>query len=172
MEENFCGPAGKPFNFLIFLIGVFGAVIIFMWPPADIYLFLMASFIIGIILFGTWCLYYFVMKKAGGWRSDAYIFKISNSGVESIKNFYVNYHIKVSVNNIRKIKYERDIGGTGTRILIWPKYYEKLKECGFKFDDKVLEYYKKHRLPVILFPPAMSRAERKRLKGATYVFNN
>ena len=53
MEENFCGPAGKPFNFLIFLIGVFGAVIIFMWPPADIYLFLMASFIIGIILFGT-----------------------------------------------------------------------------------------------------------------------
>ena len=110
------------------------------------------------------------MKKAGGWRNDAYIFKISDSGVESIKNFDVNYHVKVDVNNIRKIKYDRDVGSTGTRILIWPKDYNKLKEGGFKFDDKVLEYYKKHRLPVILFPPAMSRTERKRLKEAIKEF--
>lgn len=52
------------------------------------------------------------------------------------------------------------------KIKIWPKDYDKLPECGFKFGKGVMEYYKKHELPVVLYPPALSRTERKRLKEA------
>ena len=163
--DAFSGPENKRYTFLIFEVILFLAIVGFisLGGIGDIILFFETILILILILGSVGYIYYWWMRKTGGFRSDAYIFKILSDRIESKQK---DKHHVIYADNIIRMKYERDVGGTGSRVLIWPKDYDKLVENGFKFGKGVLEYYKKHGTPVVLYPPALSRKERKRLKEA------
>ena len=164
----FKGPYNKKYSYLVVVIIL---TLIFIFIPIMYMESLLWKIItiLTIVLmgFGVCLLYYIVSFKRGTFNPDAHVFKIMEDRIESkqMDRYYVIY-----ADNIKKMKYMRDFGGTGSKIKIWPKDYDILTESGFEFKDYVLEYYKKHGTPVILYPPALSREDKRRLREAIEEF--
>ncbi len=164
---KFQGPEHHFMSFLVFFMLLFlmisigfsySSIVTHTFSVLSVVIFEIAlCFIFSIIILIT----YRLEKKEGAYDNSAYVLKINKQYIESIE---IKKYKKIHTSNILHLKFKRMLGGTGLKILIWPKNYDILKEYGFEFDDRVLEYYKKHKLPVILFPPALSRKERKKLK--------
>lgn len=153
---------------LAFFMNPFG---FFRWSKTSFSDFFIISMIVGLMTLGVWSLQYVIGKKGGLYDSKSIQLIISNSKITSIITESGKRHVRVVfAENIKKMRYVRDLGGTGHKIKIWPKDYDILAKNGFEFGKGVLEYYKKHKTPVILFPPALSRKERKRLKEAIEEF--
>ena len=163
-----------------FFIFVFISIVdLFLINPFDLwgpYAYPLSSFLyselfVALFMFIVWCIQYFVGKKGGVYENDAILLIFNNDKIQSIIDTYgKKRHRIVYSNNIEKMKYNRYLGATRHKIKIWPKNYDILAESGFEFGEGVLEYYKKHGTPVILYPPAVSRKERKRLKNAIEEF--
>ena len=166
---TFRGPENKKYTFLIFEVILFLAIVGFisLGGIGDITSFFETILILILILGGVGYIYYRWMKKTGGFRSDAYVFKIPNDRIESKQ---MDKHHVIYADNIKKIKYERDVGGTGSRVLIWPKDYSRLIVDGIDAEPEVIERMSKQKVPLVLYPPALSREERKRLKEAIEEF--
>ncbi len=156
-------------NFLFFIIMIFLFITLgFVYSSMDtntfsINMFIIFEMVLGCFLCGITVLVYKVEKRSGSYNYDSYQLIIGYNFISSKK---LNQHKKIYAENMKRIKLGRCVGGTGTKIKIWPKDYDKLVENGFKFGEGVLEYYKKHGTPVVLYPPALSRKERKRLRAA------
>jgi len=165
----FSGPENRRYTFLIFEVILFLSIVGFisLGGIGDIILFFETISILILILGSVGYIYYWWMRKTGGFRSDAYIFKILNDRIESKQ---MDKHHVIYADNIKKIKYERDVGGTGSRVLIWPKDYDRLIEDGIDAKPEVIERMKKSKTALVLHPPALNRAERKRLKEAIEEF--
>ena len=110
-------------------------------------------------------IYYKWMKKTGGFNPEAHVFKIMEDRIESKQ---MEKHHVIYADNIKRIKYERDVGGTGSRVLIWPKDYDRLD--GIDAEPEVIERIKKGRMALVLYPPALSREDKRRLREAIEEF--
>ncbi len=165
----FKGPENKKSTFLIVEASLFLTILIFWYVSGvgDIALFLEGAIFLLAILCLVGYIYYKWTKKTGGFRSDAHIFKITDDRIESKQ---MDKHHVIYADNIIRMKYERDVGGTGSRVLIWPKDYDRLIKDGIDAEQEVIERMKKNKAALVLYPPALSRKERKRLKEAIEEF--
>ena len=153
---------------MVFFTNPFG---FFGWYKTPFTDFFVIFAILSLMAIGVWTLQYVIGKKGGLYDSNSIQLIISNNKITSIITDSRKRHVRVVfTDNIKKMQYVRDFGGTGHKIKIWPKDYDILAESGFEFGEGVLEYYKRHNIPVVLIPPALSREGRKRLKEAIEEF--
>ena len=137
----------------------------------QLHTFLEIEIFSALFAFVIWCIQYFVGKKEGMYETDAMQLIINNEKIEYILKTYGNFRRWIVYSsNIKRIKYKDCFYGIKAKIKIWPKDYDILPERGFEFGKGVLEYYKKHGTPVILFPPWLPHSERKKLKEAIEEF--
>jgi len=170
----FKGPKHYFRTFFLFMIVLFLFISVgflytsFNTNTFEIGMFVIFEFILIFIYVGLVLLVYKIEKKEGIYELDAYRLIIGDNYIESKE---LNVHKRVEANNIKKIKFERTVGGTGSRIFIWPKDYGILRENGFELNKQWSdEYRKKHNIAVIIYPPSLKREERKRLKEAIEEF--
>ena len=163
------GPHNKKYPLLVYFIFVFSLLSLFViLIERSIFWMVIDILTLGTLSFVIWVVVFVISNKMGLYNRDAHIFKIYDNKIVSKELHNIKI---VQSQNIRKMKYERDIGRTGSRILIWPNDYEVLREYGFNLNPRyTTEWRKEHNIAVILYPPAMSRAERKRLKEAIEEF--
>ena len=170
-EKRFIGPRDKQYGIPSMLFIYLILIILSFFISDTFNNFLALIIVLSIIEISVWYLYYTVGRAQGYFNEDSYTLLLDSKKIMSRISERNKNHIKIVYgNNIKKMRYLRDFGGTGSRIKIWPKDYDILAESGFEFGKGVLEHYKKHGTPVVLFPPWLPTSERKRLKEAIEEF--
>ena len=170
-EKRFIGPRDKKYGIPSMLFIYLILIILSSFISDTFNNFLALIIVLSIIEISVWYLYYTVGRVQGYFNEDSYTLGLDSKKIMSRITERNKNHIKiVYANNIKKMQYVRELGGTGSKIKIWPKDYDILAESGVDFGKGVLEYYKKHGTPVILFPPWLPHSERKKLKEAIEEF--
>ncbi len=103
---------------------------------------------------------YILLKKKGYYKPDRY-----EVAVEDDKIFVkVNKMVTLSGDNIEHIEIKRNV------LIVKPKSYDYFIENSDGMERHNYYYAQEHNMPITLPLPALSRAERKRLKEAIEEF--